>query len=627
MRHLRFIQAAVPVILLFAGAGDLAGQTISDGAISNAIVTVARHWRQMYTHTPLADGSYPVATNFSQAQSAAKPSGIEWDYQWGLNLHGQLRVYDATGDTIALNFVVNHNLIVARYYAWLMSLTNTLKSKSQLPKFQTTNAVLGTFFQLGKLDYCGSMTSQLLEGTLHHGGPTIQQLQMAMVTANYVSTGQSRLPDGTLYRPTDLNAVWADDLYMSCPFLVRWYLCTGDTNYLDDAARQVMNMAGYLQSTNGLWFHGYYLGTHSVNGIKWGRGNGWAMVSTVEILSGMPTNHPAWTNLLTILRRHVTGVESVEAPDGLWRQVLDDPSAWEDTSCSAMFVFCIARAVNQGWIDSTNLAVARRGFAAIAEKEISPTGVISNICPPTGLSTSLSYYLTTKKPAVDDSHGPGPVMLAGAELLLKPKVNVAAAGNAVNVSWNAGLVNFNLQASTNLANWSNWTDPVVNTNGQNVMTDSNADVRFFRLNLSPPDFPPVPLVYEAESLTRTTNGATATIVTNSGAGGGKYLSFNSAGAGNSITFDLTSVPAGDYCLELAFRAGFNRGMLTLAVAGQPLVGVLDEYWPVGNYPVWSFGPLIATTNGDFQVTLTVTGKNAAASSYAITADKFILVPR
>jgi hypothetical protein len=284
MRRWSFILAA-PLVLLLASGSDVVGQTISDSAISNAIVTVARHWRQMPAHTPLADGSYPVATNLSQARSAAKPAGIEWDYPRGLNLYGQLRVYDATGDTNTLDFVLTHNLIVARYYAWRMSLTNTLASASQLAKFQTTNAVLGPFFQLGKLDNCGSMTQQLLEGALRHGGgPTIQQLQMAMVTANYISAGQTRLPDGTLYRPADQNAVWADDLYMSCPFLIRWYQYTGDTSYLDDAARQVMNIAGYLQDANGLWFHGYYLTTHSVNGIKWGRGNGWALVSTVEVL-------------------------------------------------------------------------------------------------------------------------------------------------------------------------------------------------------------------------------------------------------------------------------------------------------------------------------------------------------
>jgi hypothetical protein len=279
----------------------------------------------------------------------------------------------------------------------------------------------------------------------------------------------------------------------------------------------------------------------------------------------MPTNHPAWTNLLVILRRHIAGVESVEAPDDLWRQVLDDPNAWEDVFCSAMFAYGIARAVNQGWVDTTNLAVARRAFAAIIQNKV-PTGVIINIGPPTGLSTNLSYYLTTKTPQTDDPHGPGPVILAGAELLLTPRLNATAALNAVTVFWPAGLVNFNLQASTNLADWSSWIHAVVNTNGQNVATDANASFSFFRLSSSAPRFPPAPLTYETESLAITTNGATATIVTNAGVRGGKYVSFNSAAAGNSVTFVLTNVPTGVYDLELSFRAVANCGTLTLAAA-------------------------------------------------------------
>jgi hypothetical protein len=77
----------------------------------------------------------------------------------------------------------------------------------------------------------------------------------------------------------------------------------------------------------------------------------------------------------------------------------------------------------------------------------------------------------------------------------------------------------------------------------------------------------VALTYETESLAITTNGATATIVTNAGASGGKYVSFNSAAAGNSVTFVLTNVPASVYDLELSFRAVANCGMLTLAAAG------------------------------------------------------------
>ena len=65
-----------------------------------------------------------------------------------MNLYGQLHVKDATGNTNAENFALNHNLICARYYAWLMSLTNTLTSTSGLASFQNGNTVLGTFFTL-----------------------------------------------------------------------------------------------------------------------------------------------------------------------------------------------------------------------------------------------------------------------------------------------------------------------------------------------------------------------------------------------------------------------------------------------------------------------------------------------
>ena len=622
----KIVPSLLAGFLFLDGAGELSGQTISDVAVSNVIVTVANHWQRT-----LADGSYPAATTLSQAQSATEPAGIEWDYPWGVNLYGQLRVKDATGNTNAENFALNHNLICARYYAWLVSLTNTLTSTTPLPKFQTTNAVLGTFFVLGKLDYCGSMTSQLLEGALRHGGgPTLPQLQMAMVTANYISTGQSRLPDGTLYRPTDQNAIWADDLFMSCPFLVRWYQYTGNMNFLDDAAQQVMNFAGYLQDTNGIWFHGYYVGTHSVNGIKWGRANGWAMVATAEILSVMPTNHPARTNLLAILRRHIAGIESVQAPDGRWHQVLDHPEVWEETSCSAMFACSIARAVNRGWIDPTNMAVARRAFAAIAQMEVSASGAISNICPGTSLSTSLPYYTNkiSLPPSTDDPHGPGPVMLAGAELLLAPKLNIAAAGSSATISWNAGLANFNLQATTNLADWSAWTITPVITNWQSVVTDSNANCRFFRLSSPLPGSPSAPLDFEAESLAYVTNGAPAAVsLLNTNASGGYFVTLNADGPGDFIEFTITNVPAGVYRLKLVFQSGSNRGQCNLTLDGNPLGGTLDEYWAYGLFPLWDFGPVTFASAGDHTIRLTVTGQNAASSSYTVSADKFMLVPQ
>ncbi len=408
---------------------------ISDSAISNVINSVANHWQH-----PLADGSYPVATHLPEAQAAAEPVGINWEYAWGVNLAGQLHVTDATGNQTFENFVLNHNLICARYFVWLKDLTNTLADTSGLRNFQRKSNVLGTFFILDRLDYCGAMAAQMLEGALHHAkGLSSEELQMAKTTADHICKVQSRLPDGTLWRSTAQGGtIWGDDLYMSCPFLVRWYQHTGDTNLLNDAAQQVINMAGYLQDTNGLWFHGYYQRTHSVNGIKWGRANGWEMIATTDVLSVLPANHPARSKLLDILRRHIAGVETVQASDGMWHQVLDHPEVWEETSCTAMYAYSIARAVNHGWIDATNMAVARKAFAAIAQMEVSPTGVVSNICPGTSLNTNIAYYTNkiSLPPTTDDRHGPGLVMLAGAEILLAQKTGAVHDGNPTTASPN-----------------------------------------------------------------------------------------------------------------------------------------------------------------------------------------------
>ena len=604
-----------------AQTNDLSGQT--DASIRTVISLVASN--QLKT---LADGNYATAKTLSAAQSAKKPSGITWTYQWGVSLYGMLRVKDATGNTNFETFVLNHNLICAQYYSWLNSLKSTVTNATaaQLASFYAGTA-LSEFMAIDRLDYCGAMTAQLLEGAQHHTA-TMTNLQafVAQTTANWVSTGQSRLPDGTLWRPESSDTIWADDLYMSCPFLVRWYEYTGNSNYLNDAATQVMNMAGYLQDTNGIWFHGYYHDSHSVNGIKWGRANGWAMVTTVEVLSVMPTNHPARPILLDILSRHIAGIESVQDIDGMWHQVLDHPEVWKETSCTAMFAYSIARAVNRGWIDPANMAVARKAFAGLCHY-ITTNGVVNQVCPGTSLTNSFTYYTVTQQPASNDPHGPGAVMLAGAEILLNPQLGISATSNQVAVSWNAGITNFILETSTNLADWTSFNGTFsTNSNWQNVATEPLADKKFYRLHFPPPSAP-APLSFEAESLSYVTNGATASSSTDTNASGNSLVTLNGTGPGNYIEFTVPSVPAGVYRLLLAFKAGNNRAQMNLTWDGDALGATLDQYWPTNFYPLVDFGVTNLPTAGDHAVRLTVTGKSNASTNYTLTADKFILLPQ
>ena len=385
---------------------------ITDAEIRDVVARVAKH--QLH---PLADGDYPAVTNLDGARAAKAPQGIEWNYPWGVALYGMSRSTDVTGDKDVGQFVVQHNLVCARYYDWLAGLEKSIGPDTA---FMRGTRIRG-LTSLGSLDNCGAMGNQLLESMIREPGQiTPEEKAVVARIADWVASKQDRLPDGTLWRSQQLGGtVWPDDLYMGGVFLVRYGIYTGDRKYIDDAASNIIHQAALEQDSDGLWFHGYFETDKTHAPFKWGRGGGWVTVTLVETLSAMPENDPLRPQLLDILRKQIDGLKKVQAPDGMWRQVLDQPELWEETSCTAMFAYGIARAVNRGWIDPSNMAVARQAFSGIA-KNVTPDGVVNGTCQGTGIGTSLEFYITRQRPS-DDPHGRGPVMLAGTEILLAGK--------------------------------------------------------------------------------------------------------------------------------------------------------------------------------------------------------------
>jgi rhamnogalacturonyl hydrolase YesR len=399
--------------LLSASAGG-----ISDADIRDVVDRVARH--QIH---PLKDGEYPqvTATNaLALAQAAAPPEGIAWSYPWGVTLYGMWRSAGATGDASVEQFVLAHNLICARYYHWLADLKEHFGNSSELAVLEKKTKISG-LLHLGSLDSCGAMGREILAGMMlqpNHATP--EEKEVVARVANWVVNRQDRLPDGTLWRPKVMGGtVWPDDLYMGGDFLAAWGEYTGDQKYIDDAAGQIIHQAALEQDSDGLWFHGYFVNEKKHAPFKWGRGNSWATVALVETLSVMPNNDPLRPRLIKLLSAQIAGLKKVQAPDGMWRQVLDKPDLWEETSCTAMFAYGIARAVNRGWIDASNMAIARRAFAGIA-KNVTPDGSVNGTCQGTNIGMDLDYYIKRPRPD-DDLHGRGVVMLAGAEILLARK--------------------------------------------------------------------------------------------------------------------------------------------------------------------------------------------------------------
>lgn len=402
---------------LALGAGVAARAESADGGITDAqirdvLTRVAHHQIR-----PLAAGDMSPVKSLAEAETALAPIGINWEYPWGVTLTGLQRAQDVVADPEVAALVAQHNAICGQYYVWLAGLRNIATNNSErLTKFYKTTH-LRQMMTVDRLDYCGAMGGQLLEYFQRHpDAVTPEEKMLAAQPIDWVLHRQPRLPDGTFWRPTVMGGtIWPDDLYMGGVFLVRYGLYAHDLAPIHDAAQQLIHQAALEQDTDGLWFHGYLVGEHRHAPLKWGRANGWVILTLVETLDALPKDDPLRAPLLDILRKQFAGLKAVQAPDGRWRQILDHPDLWEETSCTAMFAYGLAHAAHAGWIDTTNLTVARHAFAGIAT-EVNADGAVAGTCIGTGIGQTVAFYRGRPQGA-DDYHGRGPVLLAAAELL------------------------------------------------------------------------------------------------------------------------------------------------------------------------------------------------------------------
>ena len=78
---------------------------------------------------------------------------------------------------------------------------------------------------------------------------------------------------------------WVDDMYMVGSLQVQAFKATGDTVYLNRAAKTIKVYCDKLQRPNGLFYH------RADAPFYWGRGNGWAAAAFAELIQVLPEDH------------------------------------------------------------------------------------------------------------------------------------------------------------------------------------------------------------------------------------------------------------------------------------------------------------------------------------------------
>ena len=351
----------------------------------------------------------PVA-DYSKADSGVTVQAGDFrlmSYEWGVTYSGMLRLFEVTGERRYADYVKNRQEFLAQVAPLFKSL---YASYPQQPN------PLRQVIDPHALDDAGAVSASMIKAS--RAGISKNLRPLIDNYMNFVATKEFRLKDGTLARNRPLpNTLWLDDLYMGVPALAQMGSLTGEQKYFDDAARQILQFSARMfNPTKGLYMHGWVEGMTEHPQFHWARANGWAFLAMVELLDVLPQNHPSRNAILTQLQAHAKGLVSYQSGSGFWHQLLDRPDSYLETSATAIYAYCLAHAINQGWLDRMAYGPAAiLAWNAVATK-VNTRGQVEGTCVGTGMGFDPAFYYY-RPINVYAAHGYGPVLLAGAEMI------------------------------------------------------------------------------------------------------------------------------------------------------------------------------------------------------------------
>ena len=204
--------------------------------------------------------------------------------------------------------------------------------------------------------------------------------------------------------------IWIDDMYMITMVQSQAFRATKDEKYLRRAADEMVFYLKEIQRPNGLFYHAPDVP------FFWGRGNGWMAVGMTELLRVLPKTNPNYDKIMDSYRQMMATLLENQAADGMWRQLIDDPTSWAETSATGMFTFAMVSGVKNGWLDAKTYAPAARKAWLALIKYINTEGDVSDVCEGTNKKNDHQYYLDRKR-RTGDNHGQAPILWCASAFL------------------------------------------------------------------------------------------------------------------------------------------------------------------------------------------------------------------
>ena len=202
-----------------------------------------------------------------------------------------------------------------------------------------------------------------------------QLAQAAEKMAAWLLHNAPKTADGTLYHHTHTRQVWVDSFYMAPPFLAA-------AGHYQEAIEQIDGFRKLLwQPAHKLYAH---IWDDDLKAFArkdfWGVGNGWAAAGMTRILRALPDTMRAEKNRLAgYVKEVIDGCLQFQRADGLFHDVVDQPTTFVETNLAQMLSYAIYRGITGGWLDHGYLKPADEMRQAVYAK-VDEFGLVQGVC-------------------------------------------------------------------------------------------------------------------------------------------------------------------------------------------------------------------------------------------------------
>ncbi len=192
---------------------------------------------------------------------------------------------------------------------------------------------------------------------------------------DYLMNSAPRTKEGVLHHRTDVPQVWSDSFYMAPPFLA----VAGQP---EEAIRQIEGLRKLLWNPHKKLFSHKWDESKQVFARQecWGVGNGWAAAGLARVIHALPGSMEAERyRLAGYTREVIDGCLACQRVDGLFHNIVDDPTSFVETNLAQMLAYTIYRGVATGWLERGYLEAAdQMREAAIAK--VDENGLVQGVC-------------------------------------------------------------------------------------------------------------------------------------------------------------------------------------------------------------------------------------------------------